>query len=121
IACDADDTFMANFEFGNNVVANLFASWSGHGPPIKVEAGTVYLGTAGRVSGQEVHLDGGKIAQLADLFNERADAQLKDSYFPKGLLDSFALNQLDWLQAIEKKRTPETSGQEGLRDLAAAY
>ncbi|MBI3468623.1 MAG: gfo/Idh/MocA family oxidoreductase, partial [Planctomycetes bacterium] len=41
--------------------------------------------------------------------------------FPLGLDDSFALNQYDWLSAVRDRRDPETSGREGLRDLAAAY
>ena len=31
------------------------------------------------------------------------------------------MTQLDWLNAIEKRRDPETSGDSGLRDLAAAF
>jgi hypothetical protein len=41
--------------------------------------------------------------------------------FPFGLTDSFALGQYDWLCAIRDGQQPETSGWEGLRDLAAAY
>jgi predicted dehydrogenase len=41
--------------------------------------------------------------------------------FPLGITNSFALSQHDWLQAIRQRCQPETSGREGLRDLAAAY
>ena len=37
------------------------------------------------------------------------------------MTDAFALNQFDWLQAIRDEREAETSGREGLRDLAASF
>ena len=37
------------------------------------------------------------------------------------LTDQFALNQYDWLDAVRNRREPETSGREGLRDMAVAY
>jgi predicted dehydrogenase len=121
IDCDADDTFMANYEFAGGVVANLFASWAGFGPPIKVGAGTVYLGSAGRVSGPTVDFADGETAELSDLYEQYAGDAHKEQYFPAGVRDSFALNQWDWLRAVQERRPPETSGEEGLRDLAAAY
>jgi len=38
-----------------------------------------------------------------------------------GLRDPYAIQQLDWLQAIAQGSDPETSGEEGLRDLACAF
>ena len=35
--------------------------------------------------------------------------------------DPAAISQYDWLQAIANRTDPETSGVEGLRDLAAAF
>ncbi|MCB0000666.1 MAG: hypothetical protein KDE56_33105, partial [Anaerolineales bacterium] len=35
--------------------------------------------------------------------------------------DPFAIQQHDWLQAIERGDQPETDGREGVRDLAAAF
>ena len=37
------------------------------------------------------------------------------------LTDPFAIQQYDWLQAIARGGQPETDGEEGLRDLAAAF
>jgi hypothetical protein len=37
------------------------------------------------------------------------------------LTDSFALQQYDWLKAVESHTQPETDGNEGLRDLAASF
>lgn len=122
IDCDADDTFMATYQFEGGVQANLFASWAGFGPPVKLDAGTVYLGSAGRASEQTVYIkDESDPLDLGQLYDEGASPERVEKEFPHGLVNSFALNQGDWLQAVEQRRTPETSGQEGLRDLAAAY
>ena len=45
----------------------------------------------------------------------------REAFFPLGLIDPFAIQQLDWLQGIEQGRDPETSGREGLYDLACAF
>jgi len=121
IACDADDTFFADIETERGVVGSLCASWGGHGEGTRIGQGTVYYGSAARVTGSEVTLDGGQKRQLGELFVAEADAALQARQFPLGLEDSFALSQLDWLEAIRNKRQPETSGREGLRDLAAAF
>ena len=47
--------------------------------------------------------------------------QERQYFFPLGLTDPAAISQYDWLQAITQGTDPETSGMEGLRDLAAAY
>jgi hypothetical protein len=38
-----------------------------------------------------------------------------------GLTDAYALQQLDWLRAVEAGSEAETSGREGLHDLACAF
>lgn len=121
IECDADDTFMANVEFESGCVANLFASWAGHGPPLKVGNGTVYYGSAGRVTGTEYIDKDGNPQDLAAVYQAEAPTELRDRDFPRGLTNGFALNQYDWLQAIIQRRQPETSGREGLLDLATAF
>ena len=45
----------------------------------------------------------------------------RETFFPLGLTDPYAIQQLDWLQAIEQSHDPETSGREGLHDLACAF
>ena len=119
--CDADDTFSASIETERGVVGSLCASWGGHGEPTRIGQGTVYYGSSGRVTGSDVTLDGGRTAQLADLYASGTDAAERARHFPLGLEDSFALSQHDWLEAIRHRRQPETSGREGLRDLAAAF
>ncbi len=121
IACDADDTFFASIRTTGGVVGNLFASWAGHGAPTLSGEGTVYYGSRGRVTGNEVHYDGGARASLGEIYAAEASPEQRAIEFPRGLEDSFALSQLDWLEAIRLRRPPETDGWEGLRDLAAAY
>jgi predicted dehydrogenase len=58
---------------------------------------------------------------LANIYDEGETSEKRAAHFPLGLSDDFALNQHDWLEAIRHKREPETSGREGLRDLAAAF
>lgn len=121
IECDADDTCFAQFQTVNGAVGTLTASWCGHGGATVVDAGSVWYGTRGRVGGERVTLDDGAIQRLEDLYLGGTDAARRSRDFPLGLQDSFALAQYDWLQAVLQRRAPETSGWEGLRDLAAAY
>ncbi|MCP4816764.1 MAG: gfo/Idh/MocA family oxidoreductase, partial [Planctomycetaceae bacterium] len=58
---------------------------------------------------------------LADLYAEGASAEQQVRDFPLGLQDSFALTQHDWLQSIRTQSQPQTSGREGLQDLACAF
>ncbi len=121
IDCDADDTCFANFETERGVIGNLVASWSGQGEKTLVGQGSVYYGTAGRVTGDEVTLADGTPRQLSQLYAEECPAESQAQHFPLGLTDAFALNQFDWLESIRRRREPETSGWEGLRDLAVAW
>lgn len=148
ILCDADDTFMAQIRTRTGVVGNLFASWGGHGESTIVGQGMVYYGSGGKVTGTQVTLDPESSAAktseakptsrefsdwgvaapkaarhhvLSELYDHQADAARKQHDFPRGLQDGFALAQHDWLEAIRHRREPETSGWEGLKDLAAAF
>jgi predicted dehydrogenase len=120
IDCDADDTFFAHFDTESGIVGQLSASWAGHGGETLVGAGSVYYGDRARVTGSRVTFDDSS-AGLDELYRKQAPADRKARDFPLGLDDSFALSQLDWLEAIRTQRQPETSSREGLADLAAAY
>jgi predicted dehydrogenase len=123
INCDADDTMIAQFETEQGVIGNLCASWAGHGTGTIAAPGRgiVYYATKGRVAGTDVTLDNGATEQLPLLYQRGCDPAQRDAHFPLGLDDAFALNQGDWLAAIRERRQPETSGEEGLRDLAVAF
>ena len=121
VACDADDTFYASFECEGGGSGTLFGSWAGRGCGTVLGDGPVFYGTGGRASGDQVHLPGGELRSLSALYEEGAgkDRLMRDS--PLGLTDDFALAQHDWLEAIRRGGQPETSGREGLIDLACAY
>jgi predicted dehydrogenase len=120
ITCDADDTYFANFTTDRGVSGNMFASWGGHGAPTLSGEGMVYYGSSCSTTGDQVKLDGRPGQSLTDLYNH-SHLPERETQFPRGITDSFALSQLDWLEAIRLKRRPETDGWEGLRDLAAAF
>lgn len=120
-ACDADDTFTTHLETEAGALGSMFASWAGHGGSTRVEQGSVYLGSKGRISAGEFTPDGFLSEGLADLYRASAPVAVREAHFPRGIDDSFALAQLDWLQAVAAGRQPETSGREGLMDLATAF
>ena len=70
--------------------------------------------------GQTVTLANQKPCELARLYHESCPEDRRVSDFPYGLTDGFALAQLDWLEAIKNGGQPETSGREGLMDLACS-
>jgi predicted dehydrogenase len=121
VVCDADDTFYASFETESGGTGTLFGSWAGHGTSTAVGEGPVFYGTCGRSSGGRVHLKGGEEMSLDELYARDASDERKARDMPHGLRDDFARAQHDWLEAIRKGGQPETSGREGLIDLACAY
>ncbi len=123
VDCDADDTMLASFVTQRGAIGHLAASWGGHGQPLVTGGGrgVVYYGSRGCVSDGELVLGDGTRHDLAAWYAAQCPAAIQATHFPLGLTDTFALNQLDWLQAINEQRQPETCGREGLRDLACAF
>lgn len=121
VKVDVDDTYLAVVGFENGAVAQLLWSWSGHGAPLEIPSSPAFYGNIGCIKGGEIIYDDGRREQLLQRFESELSTSVRDLFFPLGLKDAFALNQLDWLRSIERGRDPETSGQEGLRDLACAY
>jgi predicted dehydrogenase len=123
VDCDADDTLFASFETDRGVVGHVVASWSGHGQPLLMGSGRgiVYYGSAGSVVGSELVQDDGTREEFGKRYSASCEPAVQQRHFPFGLTDAFALNQFDWLRAIQEKRDAETSGREGLRDLAASF
>ncbi len=122
IECDADDTFYCSFETEAGGSGTIFGSWGGHGTNTMVGEGPVFYGSKGRVTGDSIHLDGQAEPQsLTALYAEHCPKEQQEKDTPLGLTNDFALNQLDWLQAIQEGRPPETSGHEGLMDLACSF
>jgi 1,5-anhydro-D-fructose reductase (1,5-anhydro-D-mannitol-forming) len=121
VDCDVDDAFFASMQFESGAIGQMSFTWAGHGEMTNLPSGLLLYGSKGVIKGDRLVLDGGQEHSLKALFEERADAQLKERYFPYGLRDAFAIGALDFLRGIGERRDPETSGEEGVRDLAASY
>ncbi len=121
VACDAEDTVYASFATDAGMTGELTASWAGRGGGTMPGTGDVYYTSGGRVSGDEVTLEDGSTAGLADLYERECPADRKARDFPLGLTDTFTLAQYEWLQAVRERRPPETSGRDAMTSLACAF
>ncbi len=122
LTCDADDTFYASFKTQSDASGTMFGSWAGRGIKSTLAGGPVFYGSKGRVTGDEIHLDGSDSPVcLSEKYRKEAAPALQEKHFPLGLTNDFALAQYDWLAAIQNHAQPECSGREGLLDLACSY
>jgi 1,5-anhydro-D-fructose reductase (1,5-anhydro-D-mannitol-forming) len=121
VAADADDAFFALPEFESGAIGTLSFTWAGHGEPTALPGGLTIYGTRGCLKGTTLIRDDGTREELSDLFAREGSAAERERFFPHDLQDAFALTYLDWLRCIQHGGQPETSGLEGLRDLAAAF
>ena len=121
VECDAEDTVAATFQTEGGAMGMMLVSVAGHGGPTMLGPGIVFYGSAGRASLADVTFDDQSTAALEALYEQGCDAAAKETHFPFGLKDSFALAQHDWLDAVRHRRPPQVSGREGLADLACAY
>jgi predicted dehydrogenase len=116
---EVDDTLFSLVKFRSEAIGQVFLSWAGHGEPVSIPR-TIY-GTKGCIKGGRIILDDGTKTEVKDLFEKEASSQIRERFFPYGITDPMALETLEFLRAIEERREMETSGREGLRDLAASY
>lgn len=119
VEADADDAFMALATFASGAIGQLSHTFSGHGEP-SIPPGPTLYGSKGSISGDRVFLDGQEPTTL-DAHWERHGSADAARVFPHGLSDPFGLLIGDWLAGIQENRPAETSGDEGLRDLAASF
>jgi len=116
---EVDDTFVAIAKFKSGAVGQFTFSWALHGEPTIL--GTIVYGSRGCVKDNLLILDDGTKSSVKDIFDDKAKKDEKEKFFPLQMTDPFALETFDFLGAIWGDREMETSGKEGLRDLAAAY
>jgi predicted dehydrogenase len=121
VACDVDDAFFATVTFASGAAGQLTFSWAGHGAPTSMPEGRVIYGSRGCLKGDTLVLDDGTVQSAAQLFQTSASLDARSSLFPHGLKDPFAIGSLDFLAAIERNEDPAASGDQGLKDLAAAF
>jgi predicted dehydrogenase len=119
VECDADDVFMALATFASGAIGQFSFAFAGHGES-SIPAGPVLYGSRGSLHGERLVLDGHQPTTLEDHFARHGAADA-ERLFPRGLVDPFGLLIGDWLAAIRDGRPAETSGDEGLRDLAASF
>ena len=121
IDANVDDTYFATAGFDNRAIGQLLLSWAGHGEPLTIDKVPAFYGSKGCIQGGKLIDDRGNRVALQEKFEQEMSKAEREQFFPLGLTDAFALQQLDWLRAIEAKEQPETSGREGLQDLACAF
>lgn len=121
IDCDADDVFNASFTSSTGAFGTMTAGWAGHGEGTHFGGGPVLYGSKGRVMGDTLTLDDGTTLDIGTLYRGQCDPKRQEREFPSAMTDEFAIAQLDWLQAIKDQRPPQTSGRDGLLDLASAF
>ncbi|MDB5075220.1 MAG: oxidoreductase domain protein [Chloroflexi bacterium] len=121
VDANVDDTYMATLDFLNGAAGQLWWSWALHGAPIEIPGSPALFGATGSIANGEIVRDDGTRQALLPLFEQSLTSSEREQFYPEGLRDPFAIQNLDWLRAIDQGRDPETSGAEGLRDLASAY
>jgi len=121
VHADVDDTYLATLVFDQGAIGQLWWSWGLHGEPLDIPGSPVLFGSEGNIRAGELVRDGGRRLPLQQEFEQSMTDVEREQFFPLGLRDPFAIQQLDWLRAIERGTDPETSGAEGLRDLACAF
>jgi predicted dehydrogenase len=120
IQATVDDTYLATAYFDGDAIGQLLWSWAGGGDAITLPNTPAFLGSEGGIHGTTL-VRGQRRDDLMVLFERGISAADRNRLFPLGMRDPFAILQHDWLQAIEQGTDPETSGVEGLRDLACAF
>lgn len=119
VQSDVDDTYFATLSFAGGALGQLWWSWALGTEPLTPGAPAV-LGTAGAIRDGQIWISTERLP-LVETYRARVDPAERDAHFPLGLEDPAAIQQLDWLRAIAAGTDPETSGAEGLRDLACAF
>ncbi len=117
--CETDDTLSCTIRYKNGAFGNIMISWAGHGEETSLPP--IYYGSKGCIKGDQLILDGQKPQSLREFFEQRADPQIKERFMPNGIGNPFTLEILDFLNAIREGRDMETSGEEGVRDLACCF
>jgi len=118
VANDVDDTFVAIIE-SKRAIGQIIFSYALHGEPTIME--TMIYGSKGCIKDNVVISDDKTRTTVEELFERHASAEVREKFFPMGIIDPFAQETMEFLNAIREGREMETSGREGLRDLAVSY
>lgn len=118
---EVDDVFLAHLTFENGAIGTVFWSWAGHGEPTGLSVGRAIYGTLGCLKDDLMVLDDGLRGNTIELYRRRVDPEVRRQRFPAGIRDPFALEMLDFLNAIATGQPMEASGEAGVDDLAVSY
>ncbi len=118
---EVEDAFFANLKFASGAIGTTFGGWGGHGAGSGFGKGATIYGSQGSLQGEEVTLDSGLHGTTVDLYTKGSKSEVRQTQFPAGVRDAFALEMLDFIRAIATSAPMEASGEEGLLDLATAY
>jgi predicted dehydrogenase len=119
VRVETDDTLSCSLRYANGAVGSVFVTWAGHGE--ELDLAPAFYGSRGSIRGDRITLDGQPAVPLADFFQKDADAATKAKFFPRGIMNLFTLEMLEFLSAAREGREMETSGEEGLADLAVCF
>jgi 1,5-anhydro-D-fructose reductase (1,5-anhydro-D-mannitol-forming) len=120
VQANVDDTYLASVHFARGAIGQLWWSWALGQDDFRMEGGPAILGSKGAIRGGQIINDDGSMP-LVETFEQNITSAEREQFFPFDLDDPCAIQNLDWLRAIENHTDPETSGMEGLRDLACAF
>src|SRR6185503_3708813 len=112
VRAEVDDTFLATLLFERGALGQLWWSWALRGGPIDIPGAPALMGSRGSMRGSEILLEDGRRLPLQEEFERALSDADRARCFPLGLRDPYAIQQLDWLQAIVRGVDPETSGEE---------
>lgn len=121
VESDVDDAFFAHLKFANGAVGSVADGLAARGAAVVLEGGAAIYGTDGCLKGDTIFLDDGSSITAREVYDDEAPGELNDRWFPRGITDAYALEQLDFLRSIQNGTPMETDAEEGLRDLACCF
>ncbi len=121
VEADVDDTFFATAGFDNDALGQLLWSWAGRSEALKIGDAPAFYGSEGCIKGGQLIDAKGNHSPLVPHYEQAMSAEEREQFFPLGITDTFALQQLDRLRAAASGSDSETSGSEGLHDLACSF
>lgn len=125
VPSDVDDVAFAILRFKSGAIGMFGTGWGGHGEATGFRDGFTIQGSKGSLKNAlgnpQIALDDGSRIDVQQCFGESATAEIREVFFPKGITDTFALELVEFIRAIQTGEEPDNSGWEGLRDIVISY
>jgi len=116
---EVDDTLTCSIQYENGAAGSVLVSWAGHGTEVNVPP--IFYGSKGSIDGDQIVIDGRVPQPMWEFFQENAEPNTKEQFFPRGITNGFTLEILDFLNALKTGGQMETSGEQGVRDLSCCF